>query len=42
MSTTTLTRPQPPAIEHPLLIIERILRDREGLWQQIKLERAST
>jgi hypothetical protein len=38
MSATTITRPQQPAIDHPLLIIERILRDREGLWQQIKLE----
>lgn len=27
-----------PATNHPLLIIERILRDREGVWRQIKAE----
>ena len=28
-----------PAADHPLLIIERILRDREGVWRQIAEER---
>ena len=37
MSTTTMVRRQ-PASEPSLLIIERILRDREGVWQQIKTE----
>jgi hypothetical protein len=37
VSTTTIVRQQPTA-EHPLLVIERILRDREGIWQQIKSE----
>jgi hypothetical protein len=38
MSTTTLARETREAEEHPLLIIERFLRDREGIWRQIKLE----
>ena len=29
--------PQPAA--HPLLVIERILRDREGIWSQVIEER---
>jgi hypothetical protein len=37
MSAATLPQPH-KAIEHPLLVIERILRDREGIWQQIKSE----
>lgn len=37
MSTTIIARQQ-PASEPSLLIIERILRDREGVWQQIKIE----
>ena len=37
MSTTTIARQQ-PAADHSLLVIERILRDREGIWDQIKSE----
>ena len=37
MSTTTIARRQ-PAADHSLLVIERILRDREGIWEQIKSE----
>jgi hypothetical protein len=37
VSTTTIARQQTVA-EHPLLVIERILRDRESIWQQIKNE----
>lgn len=37
MNITTVAR-TPEIVEHPLLIIERILRDREGIWQQIKTE----
>lgn len=37
MSSTTLP-PQRSAVEHPLLVIERILRNREGIWQQISNE----
>jgi hypothetical protein len=29
---------QPRAVSNPLLVIERILRDRESVWQQIKTE----
>lgn len=29
-----------PTAEHPLLVIERILRDREGVWRQIDEERS--
>ncbi len=37
MSTTIIARQQ-PASDPSFLIIERILRDREGVWQQIKTE----
>lgn len=37
MSTTTIARQQTIA-DHPLLVIERILRDRDGIWEQIKTE----
>lgn len=37
MNVVTLPQPR-KAIEHPLLVIERILRDRDGLWKQIMLE----
>jgi hypothetical protein len=37
VSTTTIARRQQPA-DHSLLVIERILRDREGIWEQIKSE----
>jgi hypothetical protein len=37
VSTTSIARQQPTA-DHPLLVIERILRDRDGIWQQIKSE----
>jgi hypothetical protein len=37
MRDTTLTQPR-PTLEHPLLVIERILRDREGIWRQISSE----
>lgn len=37
MSETTLTQPR-RSFENPLLVIERILRDREGIWRQISSE----
>jgi len=37
MRDTTLAQPR-RTIEHPLLVIERILRDREGIWRQISSE----
>jgi hypothetical protein len=37
MRDTTLAQPH-PTLEHPLLVIERILRDREGIWRQISSE----
>ncbi len=37
MNVVTLPQPH-KVIEHPLLVIERILRDREGLWKQIMIE----
>src|SRR5689334_22632107 len=37
MRDTTFT-PQRRTLEHPLLVIERILRDREGIWRQISSE----
>ena len=37
MRDTTLTQ-QHRTLEHPLLVIERILRDREGIWRQISSE----
>jgi hypothetical protein len=37
MSAATLPQPH-KAIEHPLLVIERILRDRDGLWKQVLVE----
>lgn len=37
MSSTTLTQ-KGRSIENPFLIIERILRDREGIWKQISSE----
>lgn len=38
MSTTTLTQRPIASPEHPLLVIERILRDRDGIWRQIHRE----
>lgn len=38
MSTTTLTQRPMASPEHPLLVIERILRDRDGMWRQIHSE----
>jgi hypothetical protein len=37
MNSTLLVH-EPHTVEHPPLIIERFLRDREGVWRQIKLE----
>jgi hypothetical protein len=37
MNTIALL-PAPQVSPHPLLMIERFLRDREGVWQQIGLE----
>ena len=37
MSTVSIVRGR-SAVEHSLLVIERILRDREGIWQQIRTE----
>lgn len=37
MSESTLVQ-QRDAVDHPLLVIERILRDREGIWRQISSE----
>jgi hypothetical protein len=37
MSTTTIAR-RPSTVANPLSIIERILRDRESIWQQIRTE----
>ncbi len=37
MSVATLPQPH-KAIEHSLLVIERILRDRDGLWKQVLVE----
>jgi hypothetical protein len=37
MSSPSLSRRR-PLVEHPLLVIERILRNREGVWQQISTE----
>jgi hypothetical protein len=37
MRDTALAQ-QPRTLEHPLLVIERILRDREGIWRQISSE----
>ena len=37
MSTTIAAQRQPMA-DHPLLIVERILRDRDGIWRQIQSE----
>lgn len=37
MSDTILAQKR-SSVEHPLLIIERILRDREGIWRQISSE----
>lgn len=39
MSTTTIAR-QPNAHEPTGLVIERILRDRESIWRQIRTEQA--
>ena len=38
MSTATLTQRPVAFPGHPLLVIERILRDREGIWKQIHSE----
>jgi hypothetical protein len=38
MTVTTLAREAREAEEHPLLIVERFLREREAVWRQIKHE----
>ncbi len=40
MSTNTLVQEQPTLrpLDHPLLVIERILRDTNGIWEQIHSE----
>src|SRR5688500_2745646 len=38
MTVTTLAREAREPEDHPLLIIERFLREREAVWRQIKLE----
>ena len=37
MNESTLVQKRDP-VEHPLLVIERILRDRDGIWRQISSE----
>jgi hypothetical protein len=38
MMSETILAQKRSGVEHPLLIIERILRDREGIWRQISSE----